>query len=88
MSKAEPSGTTQSERLESSGSTGMVPGLESDEDIIISMLKERGGAMMQSSIVNNSGFSKSKTSSLLNKMAEDGAIQRVRKGRENLVRLV
>ena len=62
--------------------------LESDEDMIISMLKESGGAMMQSGIVKNSGFSKSKTSSLLNKMAEDGLIQRVKKGRENLVRLV
>ncbi|MCK4928171.1 MAG: LPXTG cell wall anchor domain-containing protein [Methanosarcinales archaeon] len=62
-------------------------GLESDEDIIISMLKESGGAMMQSGIVKNSGFSKSKTSALLNKMAEDGLIQRVKKGRENLIRL-
>jgi len=62
--------------------------LESDEDMIISMLKESGGAMMQSGIVKNSGFSKSKTSSLLNKMVEDGLIQRVKKGRENLVRLV
>ncbi len=62
--------------------------LESDEDMIVSMLKESGGAMMQSGIVKNSGFSKSKTSSLLNKMAEDGLIQRLKKGRENLVRLV
>ncbi|MDF1557493.1 MAG: hypothetical protein P1P80_04845 [ANME-2 cluster archaeon] len=61
--------------------------LESDEDMIISMLKEAGNAMMQSEIVKMSGFSKSKTSALLNRMADDGLIQRIKKGRENLVRL-
>ncbi|MCL7412663.1 MAG: LPXTG cell wall anchor domain-containing protein [ANME-2 cluster archaeon] len=86
VSKTIPPGTAVSEHLESIEST--ITFLESDEDIIISMLKESGGVMMQSGIVKDSGFSKSKTSSLLNKMAEDGAIQRVKKGRENLVRLV
>ena len=84
--KVEPEELESSEPLQPYVSADSI--IESDEDMIISMLKESGGAMMQSGIVKNSGFSKSKTSSLLNKMAEDGLIQRVKKGRENLVRLV
>lgn len=61
---------------------------ESDEEQVISLLKEHGGSMMQVDIVKNSGFSKSKTSALLNRMAGDGQIQRIKKGRENLIRLV
>lgn len=83
-----PPGTAVSGRLDSHERMFTSHSLESDEDIIISMLKESGGVMMQSGIVKDSGFSKSKISSLLNKMAEDGSIQRVRKGRENLIRLV
>ena len=43
---------------------------------------------MQTEIVQKSGFSKSKTSSLLTNMVENGHIERVKKGRENLIRLV
>jgi uncharacterized membrane protein len=60
---------------------------ESDEDRIISILKEHEGVMMQSEIVKKTRFSKAKTSSLLSKMAGAGVIQRVRKGRENLIRV-
>jgi uncharacterized membrane protein len=61
---------------------------ESDEEMIISMLKQHGGAMMQTEIVKQSSFSKSKTSALLTNMAENGQIERVKKGRENLIRLI
>lgn len=61
---------------------------ESDDEIIISMLRQHGNAMMQTEIVKKSGFSKSKTSALLTSMAENGQIERVKKGRENLIRLI
>ena len=61
---------------------------ESDEEMIISMLREHGDAMMQTEIVQKSGFSKSKTSALLTNMAENRQIKRVKKGRENLIRLI
>lgn len=61
---------------------------ESDEEMIISMLRQHGDAMMQTEIVKQSGFSKSKTSALLTNMAENGQIERVKKGRENLIRLI
>ena len=61
---------------------------ESDEEMIISMLRQHGNAMMQTEIVQKSGFSKSKTSALLTNMAENGHIERVKKGRENLIRLI
>ena len=61
---------------------------ESDEEMIISMLRQHGGAMMQTGIVKQCGFSKSKTSALLTSMAENGQIERVKKGRENLIRLI
>jgi len=61
---------------------------ESDDEIIISMLRQHGDAMMQTEIVKQCGFSKSKTSALLTNMAENGQIERVKKGRENLIRLI
>ena len=61
---------------------------ESDEEMIISMLREHDDAMMQTEIVQKSGFSKSKTSALLTNMAENRQIKRVKKGRENLIRLI
>ena len=61
---------------------------ESDEEMIISMLRQHGDAMMQTEIVQKSGFSKSKTSALLTNMAENRQIKRVKKGRENLIRLI
>lgn len=61
---------------------------ESEEDVVASIVREHGGAMMQSELVKKTGFSKSKISALLNKMDKAGRVQRIKKGRENMVRLV
>ena len=61
--------------------------MKTDEDQIIELLREAGRTMYQSSIVERTGFSKSKTSALLNAMKQKGIIQKVKKGRENLIRL-
>lgn len=60
---------------------------ESEEDVVASIVREHGGAMMQSELVKKTGFSKSKISTLLNKMDKAGRVQRIKKGRENMVRL-
>jgi len=57
-----------------------------DEDRIIELLKSGGGNMYQSEIVTKTGFSKSKTSALLDSMKKRGMIQKIKKGRENLIR--
>jgi uncharacterized membrane protein len=58
------------------------------EDKIVQLLESAGGSMLQSEIVRLTGFSKSKTSTILSEMNEKGKIQKVKKGRENLIRLL
>ena len=58
-----------------------------DEDMIERYLKKSGGQAYQSDIVNESGLSKSKISIVLSKMKEEGRIIKIRKGKENVIRL-
>ena len=60
---------------------------ESDEEKIINLLKLHGGSMLQSTIVKDCGFSKSKTSEILKSMERNKIIRRERKGREKIVYL-
>ncbi len=59
-----------------------------DEDMIEHHLLNSGGQAYQSDIVKKSGLSKSKISIVLAKMKEDGRILKIRKGKENIIRLV
>jgi DNA-binding transcriptional ArsR family regulator len=59
-----------------------------DEEMIRQFLLRSGGQAYQSDIVNQSGLSKSKISMVLSKMKDDGMIIKIRKGKENLIRLV
>lgn len=59
-----------------------------DEEMIEQILMRAGGQAYQSNIVKESGFSKSKISILLAQMKEEGRIIKIRKGKENLIRLV
>jgi uncharacterized membrane protein len=61
--------------------------LKTDEDKILEILKDAGGVLYQSDIIEKTGFSKSKTSALLNSLKENGRIEKVMKGRKNLIRL-
>ncbi|MDI6885438.1 MAG: helix-turn-helix domain-containing protein [archaeon] len=61
--------------------------LKTDEDKILEVLKDAGGVLYQSDIIEKTGFSKSKTSALLNSLKENGRIEKVMKGRKNLIRL-
>jgi uncharacterized membrane protein len=58
------------------------------EERIIQLLKTSGGEQYQSEIVKNLGLPKSTVSATLNDLHKRGLIQKVKKGRENLIRLV
>lgn len=59
-----------------------------DEEMIRQFILRSGGQAYQSDIVEHSGLSKSKISMVLSKMKDDGMIIKIRKGKENLIRLV
>ena len=58
------------------------------EDRILKILKERGGSMYQSDIGKQLGLPKSTVSSALNELHSKNIIQKIKKGRENLIRLI
>jgi uncharacterized membrane protein len=58
------------------------------EDRILQLLKTRGGEQYQSEIVRNLGLPKSTVSATLNDLHKRGLIQKIKRGRENLIRLV
>jgi uncharacterized membrane protein len=58
------------------------------EDRVIQLLKTSGGEQYQSEIVKNLGLPKSTVSATLHDLHQRGIIQKVKKGRENLIRLV
>ncbi len=57
------------------------------EDRIVAMLKDRGGSLYQSDIVKKLDLPKSTVSSALNGLHAKNIIQKIKKGRENLIRL-
>lgn len=65
-----------------------IPKMESDEEKVINLLRAAGGRMYQSTIADQCGFSRSKTSKLLKEMEEKGKIRRDEKGREKVVTLI
>ncbi len=58
------------------------------EERITALLKESGGALYQSDIVKKLDLPKSTVSSALNGLHARNIIQKIKKGRENLIRLV
>jgi DNA-binding transcriptional ArsR family regulator len=58
------------------------------EERIVKLLRANGGEQFQSEIVRVLGMPKSTVSSTLNDLHRRGMIQKIRKGRENLIRLV
>jgi len=61
--------------------------LVSMEEKIIHLLKTSGGEQYQSGIVKSLGLPKSTVSATLNDLHQRGIIQKIKKGRENLIRL-
>jgi len=61
--------------------------LASLEDRILGLLRNHGGERFQSEIVRDLGLPKSTVSSMLNDLHLQGKILKIKKGRENLIRL-
>jgi hypothetical protein len=59
--------------------------LLSDEERVIQLIEANGGRMKQADIVKETDWSNAKVSQLLSAMEEDGEIDKLRIGRENLI---
>ena len=59
--------------------------LLSDEERVELLLERNGGRMKQANIVKETGWSNAKVSQLLSSMEEEGQIDKLRIGRENLI---
>ena len=60
---------------------------ESDEDRVIKFLRSSGGSVHQSSVNEQFGFSKAKTSQLLSSLERKGVVARYKSGRDKIVTL-
>jgi len=65
--------------------SGIDPELLSDEERIERLLERNGGRMKQANIVDETDWSNAKVSQLLSSMDEEGRIDKLRIGRENLI---
>ncbi|WP_439027765.1 helix-turn-helix transcriptional regulator [Haloarchaeobius sp. DT45] len=61
--------------------------LLSDEERVLRLLRGNNGRMKQANIVKETGWSNAKVSQLLSGMDDDGEIEKLRIGRENLITL-
>ncbi|MFB6146628.1 MAG: hypothetical protein ABEJ08_02970 [Halobacteriaceae archaeon] len=61
--------------------------LLTDEERVRRLLVDNDGRMKQANIVSETGWSNAKVSQLLSRMAEEGTIEKLRIGRENLITL-
>ena len=61
--------------------------LLSDEERVERLLEQNDGRMKQATIVDEMGWSDAKVSQLLSAMAEEGRVNKLRLGRENLISL-
>lgn len=58
-----------------------------DEDRVLALLRDHGGRMKQSQIVERTEWSKAKVSRLLSSMNEAGSVEKLSIGRENIISL-
>jgi len=65
--------------------SGIDEELLSDEERVERLLEQNGGRMKQADIVDETGWSNAKVSQLLSSMAEEGRVDKLRIGRENLI---
>lgn len=63
------------------------PELLSDEERVETLLESNGGRMRQADIVSETDWSDAKVSQLLSRMADEGRVEKLRLGRENVISL-
>jgi hypothetical protein len=66
---------------------GVDPELLSDEERVEALLERNGGRMRQADIVKETDWSDAKVSQLLSRMADEGSVEKLRLGRENVISL-
>jgi hypothetical protein len=66
---------------------GVDPELLSDEERVEHLLEQNGGRMRQADIVSETDWSDAKVSQLLSRMADEGSVEKLRLGRENVISL-
>lgn len=69
-------------------STTSIPRFASDEERVLAILDDHDGEIKQAELVDTVDWSKSKVSRVLSEMEEGGRVEKLRLGRENLVRTV
>ncbi|MEM2885758.1 MAG: MarR family transcriptional regulator, partial [Thermoproteota archaeon] len=60
---------------------------EDDEEKVLALLRSAGGRMLQKEISRQLGFSKSKTTGILNNLEAKNAIEKEKRGRNYIVKL-
>jgi hypothetical protein len=65
-----------------------MPDLATDEDRVVAALEAEDGRMRQSDLADELDWSPSKTSRVLSNMADEGQVEKLRIGRENVIDLV
>ncbi|MFD1598043.1 helix-turn-helix transcriptional regulator [Halobellus rarus] len=80
-----PSGAEAPENAVAGGEADL--SLLSDEERVERLLERNGGRMKQATIVDETDWSDAKVSQLLSAMAEEGRVDKLRLGRENLISL-
>lgn len=81
------SGNETTQTGDGTATAAVDPDLLTDEDHVRRALRDEGGRMKQSAIVEELGWSKSKTSRVLSQMADEGEVEKLRIGRENVIDL-
>lgn len=61
--------------------------LLSDEERVLALLEDRGGRMKQQALVDEMAWSETKTSEVVQRLRDDGAVEVYRIGRENVLAL-
>ncbi len=63
------------------------PDLATDDDRVLALLERNGGRMRQATIAEELEWSASKTSRVVSRMADEGTVEKLRVGRENVIDL-
>jgi len=77
--------TEETRQKEAETDPGEVPELATDEDRVVAALEAEGGRMRQSDLADQLDWSASKASRVLSDMADEGEIEKLRIGRENVI---
>lgn len=75
------------ESTTSEAATADLDELATDEDQVVSLLESEGGRIRQAEIAERLDWSPSKTSRVLSDLAEEGTVEKLRIGRENVIDL-